>query len=139
MSAALLAVITTVCQQAESAEITLTAGEKVITARLDESEITKAFLATLPRTFAMRRYGDREYYGRMDEITKNGEEIGDFENGDVTYYPGGPSFAVFFVGAGRSSQSSLIRMGKITSGLSLFENLGESVEMLVRLARQPLD
>jgi len=47
MSAALLAVITTVCQQAESAEITLTAGEKVITARLDESGTAEAFIATL--------------------------------------------------------------------------------------------
>ena len=139
MSAALLAVIAIVCPQAESAEITMTAGEKVITARLDESETTKAFLATLPRTFTMRRYGDREYYGRMEEITKNGEKISDFENGDVTYYPGGPSFAVFFAGAGRSSQSGLIRMGKITSGISLFENLGESVEMQVQPARQPVD
>lgn len=45
--------------------ITITAGNTVITAELSASETTRAFLKTLPRTFTMNRYGNREYYGRM--------------------------------------------------------------------------
>lgn len=59
-------------------------------------------LKTLPRTLTMNRYDDRGYYGRIESITEDGEAIADFENGDVTYYPAGPSFAVFFDGEDRS-------------------------------------
>lgn len=117
----------------EHTEITMIVGDTVITAALDNSETTQAFLATLPRTLTMSRYGNREYYGRIKSISENGETIADFENGDVTYYPAGPSFAVFFAGEDSSTQGGLIRMGKVTSDLSLFENLGETVEMRIEV------
>jgi len=44
----------------------------------------------------------------------------------VTYYTGGPSFELFFAKEGQSSQGNLIRMGKVTSELSLFQQLGIS-------------
>ena len=47
----------------------------------------------------------------------------------------GPSFAVFFDGAERSSQSGLIRMGKVTSPLSVFEELGETIEITIEVAK----
>ncbi len=113
--------------------ITMTAGDTVITAELSDSETTRAFLETLPRTFTMNRYGDREYYGRMESISENGEAITDFENGDVTYYPAGPSFAIFFAGEEHSSQSGLIRMGKVTSDLFTFDVMGDTVEISVEI------
>ena len=115
----------------ETTEITMTVGDTVITAELTDSETTRAFLETLPRTLTMNRYGDREYYGRMEEITENGEAISDFSNGDVTYYPAGPSFAVFFSGEEASNQGGLIRMGKITSDLSVFDTFDESIEVYI--------
>jgi len=121
-------------QASEHTSITMTVGDTVMTAMLDNSETTQAFLASLPRTLTMNRYSNREYYGRIEVISENGEAIADFENGDVTYYPEGPSFAVFFAGEERSNQSGLIRMGKITSNLSLFENLGETVEMRIAIS-----
>ncbi len=120
-------------QVAEHTEITMTVGDTIITAALDNSETTQAFLATLPRTLTMNRYGNREYYGRIEAISENGEAIADFEDGDVTYYPAGPSFAVFFAGEDSSTQSGLIRMGKVTSDLSLFENLGGTAEMRIEV------
>ena len=98
-----------------------------------ETDITEAFLATLPRTLTMNRYSEREYYGKIETISENGESISDFENGDVTYYPAGPSFAIFFDGEDSSSQGGLIRMGKITSDLSVFDALGETVEVQIEL------
>ena len=120
---------------AETTDIRMTDGDTVITATLDNSETTQAFLATLPRTLTMNHYGGREYYGRIEELPENGETIADFENGDVTYYPAGPSLAIFFAGADRSSQSGLIRMGRITSDLSVFDTLGDSVEMRIEPAK----
>lgn len=120
---------------AETTDIRMTAGDTVITATLDNSETTQAFLATLPRTLTINYYGGREYYGRIEELPENGETIADFENGDVTYYPAGPSFAIFFAGEDRSSQGGLIRMGRITSDLSVFDTLGDAVEMRIEAAK----
>lgn len=114
--------------------ITMTAGDTIITAELYDSETTRAFLETLPHTFTMNRYGDREYYGRMESIPENGEAVADFENGDVTYYPAGPSFAVFFAGEERSSQGGLIRMGKIISDLSVFDTMDDTLEVIVEIS-----
>ena len=118
---------------AAATTITMTAGDTVITAELSDSETTRAFLETLPRTFTMSKYGDREYYGRMENISENGEEVSDFENGDVTYYPAGPSFAIFFAGEEHSSQNGLIRMGKITSDLSVFSEMDDTIEVRVEI------
>lgn len=115
-------------------EITLAFGDTVIQAVLDDSETTRAFLDTLPLALTMSRYGDREYYASIGELPENGEAIDDFENGDVTYYTAGKSLAIFFGNAENSSQGDLIRMGKITSDLSLFDTIGDSVPVTISLS-----
>lgn len=120
-------------EMAETINLRMIVGETVITAALDNSETTQAFLATLPQTLTMKRYDDREYYGRIEAISEKGESIPDFENGDVTYYPAGPSFAIFFSGDDRSHQSGLIRIGKITSDLAVFDTMDDSIEMRIEL------
>lgn len=116
---------------AQTTEVNMIVGDTVITAELSDNETSRAFLETLPRTLTMNRYEDREYYGRIEAITEEGESIEDFENGDVTYYPAGPSFAIFFDKAETSNQSGLLRMGKITSDLSVFNELGDTVEIRI--------
>lgn len=120
----------------KSVPITLTIGSTVIKATLDNSQTSKAFLATLPRTMSMTRYGDREYYGKVGKaISEEGQKINDYSNGDVTYYAAGRSFAIFYAKEGESSQSGLIRMGKITSDLRDFEKLSGTVEMKIELVK----
>ncbi|MDO4559607.1 MAG: cyclophilin-like fold protein [bacterium] len=121
---------------AKTTAITMTVKDTVITASLDDSETTRAFLATLPRTIGMKRYGGREYYGRIAALPQAGEAVADFRDGDVTYYPAGPSLAVFYAGEDRSNQSGLIRMGRITSELSAFERLGDEVEVRIEIANR---
>lgn len=117
-------------------EITLAFGDTVIQAALDNSETTRAFLDMLPLTLTMSRYGDREYYASIGRLPENGEAIDNFENGDVTYYKAGNSLAIFFGNAENSSQGDLIRMGKITSDLSLFDSIGDSVPVTISLAAE---
>lgn len=115
-------------------EIAMYFGEVKVTAVLDDSETSRAFLDLLPMTLEMRRYADREYYAAIHALPVNGESIPDFENGDVTYYTAGKSLAIFFGNADRSNQGDLIRMGKITSDLSLFETIDDSVTVTIELA-----
>ncbi|WP_166434288.1 cyclophilin-like fold protein [Vibrio viridaestus] len=120
----------------KSVPITLTIDSIVITATLDNSQTSKEFLATLPRTMSMTRYGDREYYGKVGKaISEEGQKINDYSNGDVTYYATGRSFAIFYAKEGESSQSGLIRMGKITSDLSDFEKIAGAVEMRIEVVK----
>lgn len=118
----------------KSTEITMQFGDTKITAVLDNSETAKAFLELLPLTLDMQRYADREYYAAIDRLPEDGERIPDFENGDVTYYTAGKSLAIFFGNAENSNQSDLIRMGRITSDLSLFEKMADSVSVTITAA-----
>ena len=72
-------------------------------------------------------------------MPENGAAIDDFENGDVTYYTDGKSLAIFFGNADISSQDGLIRMGRITSDLSLFDTIGESAEVTISLSESEED
>ena len=124
---------------AEQTVIRLAFGDTVMTAALDDSETSRAFIKMLPLTLTMNRYADREYYAALGELPENGAAIDDFENGDVTYYTDGKSLAIFFGNADTSSQSGLIRMGRITSDLSLFDTVGERGEVTISLSAGEAD
>ena len=124
---------------AEQNVIKLAFGDTVMTAALDDSETSRAFIRMLPLTLTMNRYADREYYAALGELPENGAAIDDFENGDVTYYTDGKSLAIFFGNADTSSQDGLIRMGRITSDLSLFDTVGESAEVTISLSESEAD
>jgi ketosteroid isomerase-like protein len=115
-------------------EISMMFGSTKISAVLDDSETSKAFINLLPLTLNMRRYADREYYAAIDALPEEGELIPDFENGDVTYYTAGKSLAIFFGNEENSSQDGLIRMGRITSDLSLFDKMNDSMTVTIDLA-----
>ena len=83
---------------------------------------------------ARRFAADREYFAAIGDLPENGQAIDDFENGDLTYYTAGKSLAIFFGNADNSSQSDLIRMGKITSDLSLFDEIGDNVTVTIAVA-----
>ena len=118
----------------DTTEIKLTFGNEIVFAAMDNSETTQAFLELLPLTLSMNRYGDREYYAPISELPENGEDIPDFENGDITYFMSGKSLAIFFRNEGNSSQGGLIRMGKITSDLSVFETMEDNMAVTVEIA-----
>ncbi len=117
----------------EQTVISLVFGDTVMTAMLDDSETSRAFIKMLPLTLTMNRYANREYYAALGELPENGVGIDDFENGDVTYYTNGKSLAIFFGNEDISNQDGLIRMGRITSDLSLFDTVGESVEVMISI------
>ena len=58
-----LALPSTSASNPDTTQITMTVNGTVITAELADSQTTRDFLALLPRTVTLNRYGDREYYG----------------------------------------------------------------------------
>lgn len=122
-----------------SADILITiGGDTKVMASLDDSETSRDFLSLLPLTIDMTRFYDREYAGSLSpaSLSRNGEEIDDFENGDVTYYVAGNALAIFFDKETESDQGGLIRMGKITSDLDILINLQGDTQMTITLAEE---
>lgn len=116
--------------------ITMTAGNAVIAATLDNSQTSRDFIASLPVTMKMTRWGNREYYGKVkNRLSEGGQKRNRFENGDVAYWAPGGSFAVFFNDKANPDIADLIVMGKVTSDLSVFDTLSESLEMRIDLAK----
>lgn len=118
-------------------KITMTSGAVVIEAELDnENPAARAFIERLPLSLPMKEYGGREYYSRIGELPDGAGAIPDFSNGDVTYYPNGPSLAIFYAKAGSSHQGGLIRMGRITSDLGLFAKFGPDPVLRFEVVRE---
>lgn len=115
-------------------EIRMDIDGTIVLGILDDSETSEAFAERLPLTLTMQRYGDREYYTSIPELPETGEVIPTFENGDITYFTSGESFAIFFAGEESSRQGGLIRMGRITSDLAVLETMPETITMTISLS-----
>lgn len=138
VTAVIFYVITIAFAESEKpfARIVMTTGTTIITAELYDNPTTRDFVDSLPVTMPMTRWGEREYYGKVGKrLSDNGRQQNGFADGDVAYYVPGGSFAVFFNSKVNPDISHLIVMGKITSDLSVFDSLDESVEMRIELTR----
>lgn len=106
--------------------------ENIIRATLNTSKTSEEFLKLLPLKIQMTNWDNREFYGKLPEKLFNGEkELETYSNGDVTYFPRGNSFAIFYDKDDISKQSGLIKIGEITSDLSIFKKLPKNIEIYI--------
>jgi hypothetical protein len=116
----------------ESVPITLTAAATTISATLNDTPTARDFLRSLPRTMAMTRWGEREYYGKVGTpLSVEAPQQTGFRNGDIAYWVPGGSFAVFFDDTRDTNISDLIVIGRVGSDLSAFNALGATVDMRI--------
>jgi hypothetical protein len=112
--------------------ITITAGDVVMTATLNDTEVAQDFAATLPVTLPWFRNAGIEYITELSApMTETGPFYTDVQPGDIVYY--NPLDSITIIYEETSSVPTLTKMGEITSDLSVFENLPDDVEMRVEL------
>lgn len=111
--------------------ITVSFGDTVLSGTLNGSPEAKAFMAAMPQSVSMVQYGGREYYGAVKEkITAVSKGRLRFEDGDITYCPQNHTVAIFFSQTDRPNLTmEVIPIGKVTSDLSVFRDLGHSVQV----------
>jgi hypothetical protein len=110
--------------------ITITAGDVVITANLNNSQVSKDFAATLPVTLPWFRNSGIEYISELSApLTETGPFYTDVQPGDIVYY--NPADSITIIYEETSSVPTLTEMGEITSDLSVFDKLPDTVEMRV--------
>jgi hypothetical protein len=117
---------------AEGTPITITAGEEVLTAKLNDSQVSQDFAAMLPVTLPWFRNYGIEYITELSApLTETGPFYTDVQPGDIVYYNPMDSITIIYEETG--SVPTLTEMGEITSDLSVFRSLPDNVEMLVEL------
>jgi hypothetical protein len=117
----------------EGTPITLTAGDTVITATLNDTQVSQDFIATLPVTLPWFRNGSIEYITELPApMTEDGPFYTDVQPGDLVYY--NPMDSITIIYEETSSVPTLTYMGEITSDLAVFRDLPDDIELQIALA-----
>lgn len=112
--------------------ITITAGDTIITARLNDSQVSQDLIAMLPVTLPWYRNSGIEYITELPApLTEDGPFYTDVQPGDLVYY--NPMDSITIIYEETSSVPTLTYMGEITSDLSVFRDLPDDVELRIAL------
>lgn len=120
--------------QTETA-IKITIGDVILDGVLYGTELAEEIKAYFPLTISMLGYGGREYYGDVSfypEYLEGGQK--NFENGDITYCEAHHNMAIFYAQTDNPNLSvDVIPIGRVTSDLFVFDNLGSWEEITFSL------
>ena len=118
--------------------IKITVGEVSLDGILYDTELAEEIKTYFPLTISMVGYGGREYYGGVDFYPSEENLVGGgktFENGDITYCEAHHNMAIFYARTDNPVLSvDVIPIGRVTSDLSVFENLDSREEVTFSLA-----
>lgn len=113
--------------------ITITAGDTVVTATLNESDAARDLVAELPLTLPATRVSGIEYLMELSApLTETGPFYREVEAGDIVYW--NPRDSVTVIYEPTVPVSELTKLGEVTSDLAVFDNLPDDVDMLLELA-----
>lgn len=117
--------------------ITITIGDTVLDGVIYDTALAQEIKKYFPLTISMSGYGGREYYGGVDFYPTEENLVGGgktFENGDITYCEAHHNMAIFYAQTDDPDLSvDVIPIGKVTSELSVFENLDGAEEITFAL------
>lgn len=122
--------------QSGQTAIKITIGDTVLDGVLYDTALAQEIKEQFPLTISMVGYGGREYYGGVDFYTENlegGKKT--FDNGDITYCEAHHNMAIFYAQTDHPNLSvEVIPIGKVTSDLSIFDDLDSRESITFSLA-----
>lgn len=117
--------------------ITITIGDTVLEGVLYNTALAQEIKEYFPLTISMSGFGGREYYGGVDFYPVKENLVGGgntFNNGDITYCEAHHNMAIFYAQTDNPLLSvDVIPIGRVTSDLSVFENLDSREEIIFSL------
>lgn len=100
-------------------------GDQELKAEFYDNATTQALLRDFPLTIMMMDLYSREMCYRFDEaLPANEAETSGYEVGDIAYWPPRHSFVIFYK-QNNEVISDLQKVGRITSGVEVFEKNGD--------------
>lgn len=120
--------------EGEEIKIKITVGAQELTATLEDNATTQALLERLPLTIPMMDLYAREVVYRFDDPLPADEvQMRSYEVGEIIYWP--PRHSFVFMYAQNGEQFSMQTIGRIDSGVEIFEETGD-VEVIVELIEE---
>lgn len=126
-------------ETAEAGEtaITITIGDLVLDGVIYDTALAQEIKEYFPLTISMSGFGGREYYGGVDFYPAAENLVGGgntFHDGDITYCEAHHNMAIFYAQTDNPMLSvDVIPIGRVTSDLSVFENLDSREEITFAL------
>lgn len=118
--------------------ITITIGDIVLDGVIYDTALAQEIKEYFPLTISMSGFGGREYYGGVDFYPAEENLVGGgntFNNGDITYCEAHHNMAIFYAQTDNQVLSvDVIPIGRVTSDLSVFENLDSREKITFSLA-----
>ncbi|MEG3910925.1 cyclophilin-like fold protein [Microcoleus sp. w2-18bC1] len=119
-------------QQANSMQINIKVGDKIVTATLIDNPTTRDFISLLPLTLTMNDLFGREKFAHLPRaISQEGERTKTYEVGDIIYWSPSSDVAIYYRRDGQEiPDPGIITIGKIDAGVEAF-NVPGSVEVTI--------
>lgn len=116
--------------------IKITVADKVVTETLDNSPSAKELAAMLPLSLSMSDlFGREKYAGLPKSLSEKISKKSRYDVGDIAYWAPGKSFVIFYRHDGTASDSGISIIGKIDSGVEIFDNGRKPVNVKVELIK----
>ena len=108
-----------------SLTLKITAGDKILTATLEDNATTRAFLQKLPATLSMENLYGREMCYRYGAggLAASATRHDRYEVGDIIYWPPRGSFVILYKQNGEEFER--VQLGHIDQDVSFFEDGGD--------------
>lgn len=116
-------------------QLSIQIGEYQLDGQLNDNQMAQQLKTMLPLTVSMVHYGNREFYGTIDETieVQGGGQLS-FENGDITYCPTNNSLAIFYNQSDNPNLTMEVYVvGKVTSDLEIFHELSSREDITFTL------
>lgn len=125
------------CCQSDTFKIKVTVNGKVLNATLYNNSTTRALIEQFPMTLHMSDLYNREMcYRFADALPAEDVQYTGYEVGEIVYWPPRHSFVIMY--AQNGEHFDMQKIGKIDSGVELFENTGD-VDVTFELTEQSTD
>lgn len=122
-------------------QITITAGEIVLDAQLNDTETANAIAAALPITEQGNRWGGEIYFAIPVTCGPDPDARDILQPGELAYWPPGKAFCIFWAKT-PASQAEEIRaasavniVGKITADLKNLNNIQDGTKIIIEKAK----
>lgn len=122
--------------QSEGVPININVDGRQLIGVLYDTALAEEIKNSFPLTVSMTGFGGREYYGRIEQVPVNaGKGQLNFQNGDITYCKTNNTVAIFYAQTDRPDLTmEVIPIGRVTSDLSVFDELPQDVDITFSLA-----
>ena len=116
--------------------ITLTIGDKVLNAYLNDSAPAKSLIAQLPLTVTLNDSDNDFCGGNLDIDYSDSDVTSGYHNGDLAFWTPANNFVIFVDDEENSANTgNLVILGKITESQEVLDSLAGRIDVTIALAQ----